>query len=205
MSYIKDITKKPEILERDARNTGITSGSLGLVVCSPPYGDSSTTVAYGQFSKHPLLWLKYDLEKVRGLDKVSYGGRDSGDGDANEVLTNSPSLKELVEPVKMKDQDRSEVMTRFFRDLNNGLKEMRRVLKNGRFGIIIIGNRTMRGIRIPTVQITRELAEAGWKIEDDKYKRFECLDIKERQIYQKRLHRTMRYIHTFTHSQSVGK
>jgi hypothetical protein len=70
--------------------------------------------------------------------------------------------------------------------MNDSLKEMRRVLKDARFCIIIIGNRTMRGVGIPTINITKELAEAGWEIED-KHQGFECLDVKERHIYQKRL------------------
>ena len=120
------------------------------------------------------------------MDKVSYGGRDSGDGDANDVLGNSPSLRAVAEQVKRKDPKRSKVLTRFFRHMNNGLREIRRVLKEGRFCIIIIGNRTMRGVRIPIIQITKELAEVGWEIEKGN-KKFECLDIKERHIYQKRL------------------
>lgn len=186
MNYIKDIAKRPTILTDDARHTTIKSNSLGLQLTSPPYGDSTTTVAYGQFSKYPLLWLGYDLEDVKKIDKVSLGGRDSGEGEAKDVLEGSPSLKSVEEKVRAKDSKRSEVLTRFFRDMNDSLKEMRRVLKDGRFCIIIIGNRTMRGVGIPTINITKELAEAGWEIEG-KHMKFECLDVKERHIYQKRL------------------
>ena len=31
-----------------------------LVVTSPPYGDHETTVAYGQFSKQPGMWLELE-------------------------------------------------------------------------------------------------------------------------------------------------
>lgn len=186
MASIKGIEKKPTILTEDARHTRIKSASLGLILSSPPYGDSSTTVAYGQFSKYPLLWLGYPLEDVKNIDKVSLGGKSSGDGDSADVLSKSPSLKSVSEKVKAKDEARNEVLTRFFRDFDDGLKEMRRVIKDGRFCIIIIGNRTVRGFHVPTVQITKELAEAGWNVEG-KDKKFECLDIKERHIYQKRL------------------
>ncbi|MCD6326746.1 hypothetical protein J7M28_04225 [bacterium] len=35
----------------------VDDGSVDLVVTSPPYGDSKTTVAYGQFSRLSLRWL----------------------------------------------------------------------------------------------------------------------------------------------------
>ena len=123
---------------------------------------------------------------MREIDQVSFGGKASGDGDVSSVLRKSESLNNVAKLVRAKDEDRSNVLSRFFRDLDDGLKEMRRVLKDGRFCIIIIGNRTMRGIRVPTIDITKELTESGWTIEGRK-KKFECLDIKERHIYQKRL------------------
>ena len=39
-----------------------------LVVTSPPYGDHQTTVAYGQFSKHPGLWLELPQDKLLDVD-----------------------------------------------------------------------------------------------------------------------------------------
>lgn len=186
MSYIKDAKTKAKILDQDARHTDIKSASLGMILTSPPYGDSSTTVAYGQFSKYPLLWLNYDVDTVRKIDQVSFGGKASGVGDLSEVLGKSETLDEIVRRVNEKDTDRGEITTRFFRDLDEGLQEMRRILKDNRICIIIIGNRTVRGVRVPTVQITKELAENGWVIEGNQ-KKFECLEIINRQIYQKRI------------------
>ena len=34
-----------------AENNGIESESVDCIITSPPYGDSRTTVAYGQFSR----------------------------------------------------------------------------------------------------------------------------------------------------------
>jgi hypothetical protein len=186
MSYLDGIKKKARILNQDARHTTITSSSLGMILTSPPYGDSSTTVAYGQFSKYPLLWLDYDLEKVRKIDHVSFGGKASGDGNLKDVLKKSKTLNNVVKLVNEKDTDRGAIITRFFRDLNDGLMEMRRVLKEDRYCIIIIGNRTVCGVRVPTIDITKELAEKGWMIGNTERK-FECLEVINRHIYQKRI------------------
>jgi len=46
--------------------------SVDLVVTSPPYGDSQTTVAYGQFSRLANQWLGY--ENSQKLDASLMGG-----------------------------------------------------------------------------------------------------------------------------------
>lgn len=52
----------------------LDDGKVHLVVTSPPYGDHPTTMAYGQFSKHPGLWLDLPEEEVLSVDTVGLGG-----------------------------------------------------------------------------------------------------------------------------------
>jgi site-specific DNA-methyltransferase (cytosine-N4-specific) len=51
---------------------------VDLVLTSPPYGDSKTTVAYGEFSSFGLAWIKnlnpFGNEELP-LDKISLGGK----------------------------------------------------------------------------------------------------------------------------------
>src|SRR3989344_3497794 len=75
--YFEESNKdcKVNILPEDSRHkTSIQDEEVDLIVTSPPYGDSRTTVAYGQFSRLALQWLGYDQKKVLGIDKVSLGG-----------------------------------------------------------------------------------------------------------------------------------
>ncbi len=53
-------------------NTLFPKGSVDIVVTSPPYGDSRTTVAYGQFSRLSSEWL--NLEGARAVDRSLMGG-----------------------------------------------------------------------------------------------------------------------------------
>ncbi len=53
---------------------GIQNNSIDLVVTSPPYGDSQTTVAYGQFSRFPLEWMLPDTTRVKEIDSQLLGG-----------------------------------------------------------------------------------------------------------------------------------
>jgi site-specific DNA-methyltransferase (cytosine-N4-specific) len=52
----------------------IESESIDIVVTSPPYGDSRTTVAYGQFSRLANEWL--DVENANQIDNDLMGGKD---------------------------------------------------------------------------------------------------------------------------------
>lgn len=52
--------------------TSLTPGSVDLVVTSPPYGDSRTTVAYGQFCRLSSQWLGYS--DANQVDKTLMGG-----------------------------------------------------------------------------------------------------------------------------------
>ena len=62
-------------------NTVETNGSdvlpkfADIVVTSPPYGDSGTTVAYAQFSWLTNVWLGLDGSSASALDRTLMGGR----------------------------------------------------------------------------------------------------------------------------------
>ena len=60
-------------------------GGYDVVITSPPYGDSPTTVAYGQYSRFAAEWI--GLPNARKIDKLSMGGQHS-----DESLADSPIL-----------------------------------------------------------------------------------------------------------------
>lgn len=74
-------------------------GSVNLLVTSPPYGDSHTTVAYGQFSRYMSLWLGFDPDEVLKVDKNGLGGKVFDKMDDLE----SPTLVETVEAIRKLD------------------------------------------------------------------------------------------------------
>ena len=64
------------ILSEDSRlRTSIEGDSIDLLLTSPPYGDSQTTVAYGQFSRLSLQWLGYSKKEVTNVDKMCLAGK----------------------------------------------------------------------------------------------------------------------------------
>jgi DNA modification methylase len=146
------------ILDEDTRHkTSIPKGSVDIVVSSPPYGDSRTTVAYGQFSRLSLEFLGFDEKFVRTIDKVSLGGIPS------KTKTNglkSKSLHHIVEKIKEIDSTRVKDVLSFYEDFNQCVKEIDRVMKVGGYICFVVGNRTVKGVKIPTDEIIVELFQS---------------------------------------------
>lgn len=152
-----------KILHEDTRKrTSIPNASINLVVTSPPYGDSRTTVAYGQFSRLSLQWLGLPWEEARDIDKISLGGLRPLNAINGEYQ--SQALRSVVSKITEKDAKRALDVTSFYRDLTLCLKEINRVCAKGATIALVVGNRTVKGIRIPTDEITAEIADGlGFK------------------------------------------
>jgi len=155
--FFKNYNKecKVNILAEDTRNlTSIPSNSIDLIVTSPPYGDSKTTVAYGQFSRLGLQWLDYNQKEVLNIDKISLGGIPSKELE-NDLV--SPTLKITLNQISEIDSKRAKDVLSFYVDFNKCVKELHRVTKKGAFICFVVGNRTVKGIQIPTDDIIVEL------------------------------------------------
>jgi hypothetical protein len=130
-----------------------------IIVTSPPYGDSRTTVAYGQFSRFSSLWLDFEpdfrREIIKNVDKISLGG------DVNNSkkidLSNLPTLNETIEQIRKNSEKRAEEVLSFFSDLYQCLEKMYECLDEGGYCCIVIANRTVRRVIIPTHAIIAEM------------------------------------------------
>lgn len=82
-SYKKE-TRSTICLQNAKSLNYLKDKSIDLVITSPPYGDSKTTVAYGEFSKLSLQWMEDLLKRYVGIevadcncDEQLLGGRKS--------------------------------------------------------------------------------------------------------------------------------
>lgn len=147
--------KKPHILYEDTRTmTSVPKNSIDLIITSPPYGDSKTTVAYGQFSRLSLQWLGLTRKEVTDIDKVSLGG----------VSTNNLGIRQksryldlTIDQISKKDDKRAKEVLSFYTDLDKCFEEIDRVTRGGCVFCIVVGNRTVKGVQIPTDEIISEL------------------------------------------------
>lgn len=130
---------------------------VDIVITSPPYGDSKTTVAYGQFFSFSLDWLKglnpfgdSDLK----LDKESLGGKVR-----HSNIDFSETLKDTVKSLNLIDAKRAAEVESFFQDLFSACKNVSEKLNKRAIVCFIVGNRTVKGIQIPMDDIVREIFE----------------------------------------------
>ena len=149
-----------------SKDNGIKANSIDCIVTSPPYGDSRTTVAYGQFSRLSAQWIDVfeDPNDASGVDNDLLGGRATKD--LAHTLS-SDYLKESLEKIAKQDEARAKDVLSFNLGLNECLMQAHRILKPGKYFCLVVGNRLVKQVRIPTDFIIAELAEKiGFTCED---------------------------------------
>lgn len=130
----------------------VADGSVDIVVTSPPYGDSRTTVAYGQFSRWANEW--FGFEHAKTLDNYLMGGKT-----AREVLFETFSIENELEAVRKLDEKRYLEVVSFLNDYNASIKNIARKLRRGGRICYVVGNRTVKGVQIPLDYFTAEMFE----------------------------------------------
>ena len=134
-----------------------TNDGYDVVLTSPPYGDSRTTVAYGQFSLFANAWL-LEQSQARAIDSFSLGGKRSHEKDCITALKDS-ALGEVVTSIAKKDETRAAEVAAFYRDLKESMTLWMKALKVGGKAVVVVGNRTVKDFVLPTDQFVAECME----------------------------------------------
>lgn len=138
----------------------VPDNSIDLVVTSPPYGDSRTTVAYGEYSRLSLQWLDlFELtdKEIMGIDKSLMGGSKFRNG--FEYTVPSKTLKNSLEKIKDIDLERAGDVYSFYLDLSNSISKIAAKTKKDGYQFWVVGNRTVKGETLLTDVIIAEIAE----------------------------------------------
>jgi len=153
----------------------INDETIDCIVTSPPYGDSRTTVAYGQFSRLSLQWLDIVGDNDLQIDKQLIGGI------VDPKIENNLNSKSLTKPLHLiaeSDSKRAKEVLAFYIDLNKTMIQAYRILKKYKYFCVVIGNRTVKKVKLPTDYIVSELGESLG---------FQTVDIIVRNIPNKRM------------------
>lgn len=137
----------------------VPNNKYDLVVTSPPYGDSRTTVAYGEYSRLSLQWINlFELseKEIMGVDKSLMGGKKHRKG--LEFALNSPTLKKAFEKIKDVDVERAGDVYSFYSDLDASIKSIAAKTCSGGYHFWVVGNRTVKNVLLQTDVIITELA-----------------------------------------------
>lgn len=137
----------------------IEDNAYDLIITSPPYGDSRTTVAYGEFSRLSLQWI--DLfalseKQIMGVDKSLMGGKKYRNG--FEFKLSSDSLKTALQNIMERDVERAGDVYSFYQDLDLAIASIARKTKVGGYNFWVVGNRTVKNELLRTDIIISELA-----------------------------------------------
>ena len=135
--------------------------SVDIVVTSPPYGDSGTTVAYGQFSRLANEWLGY--ENAARVDRVLMGGERP-----REVFPLGDSaLDDAVGGIAEGHPKRAAEICGFYRDYRRSIANVAATVRRGGFACYVVGNRKVKGFVLPTDRATESyFRENGFARED---------------------------------------
>ncbi len=130
-----------------------TKKEVDFVVTSPPYGDSKTTVAYGQFSRLSNQWL--GIENANKIDSILMGGRKQN---SNRKFISKYAATELKK-IENIDKKRYEEVLNFLIDYQLSIKNISDAIRRSGRIAYVVGNRRVKGIQIPLDYITVELFE----------------------------------------------
>lgn len=150
----------------------ISPDSVDIVVTSPPYGDSHTTVAYGQYSRLSAAWL--GLAEPDKIDNKLMGGKVYERFPIFECLP----LDNALSTIKDADGKRALEVAAFYADLRDSISNVAAVVKYGGYACYVVGNRKVKGVVLPTdIAIRCFFEESG----------FDYIDTFHRSIPNKRM------------------
>lgn len=150
----------------DVREPPEVRCAADVVLTSPPYGDNDTTIPYGQASYLPLRWIELDdiadgidrepLQRSKTLDTHSLGGSHRLDPDAGQLAAHSETLAAVLHRLEL-ESDGWRRVAGFARDLDLGFGQVLECCAPEAHLVITIGDRTVRGVPVPTSAILVEL------------------------------------------------
>jgi 16S rRNA G966 N2-methylase RsmD len=122
-----------------------------VVLTSPPYGDSQTTVAYGQFSMFSNQW--FGIKNARQIDNMLMGGHTEKNLYENSYIT------DYIKEIAIQSKKRALEVSSFYFDLDSSIKDVANSVKPKGLSIYVVGNRRVKDVQLPTDQFVAEKFE----------------------------------------------
>ncbi|MGP5206290.1 hypothetical protein, partial [Psychrobacter celer] len=180
-----DFTPKVYFQDSRVKLESIKENSVDLILTSPPYGDSRTTVAYGQFSafSSELLQLNSLYDKaIRRLDNDLLGG-DTKDIEVEDFYDKSLTIRNIQElflsrialaedkKEQKRTRDRLKDILSFYDDLDKCLQNGADYLKKDGFFVLVTASRIVHETKLHTDIIIAELGiNHGLKLKNIYYR-----------------------------------
>lgn len=155
------VTPQVTIYREDAcKLPSVPANAYDLIITSPPYGDSRTTVAYGEYSRLSMQWLDlFELteKEIMNVDRTLMGGQKYRNG--FEYTVKSATLRDILDKIKDIDLERAGDVFSFYNDLEQSMATIAEKTKKDGYQFWVVANRTVKGEVIPTDKIIEEIAQ----------------------------------------------
>ncbi|MBI3306029.1 hypothetical protein HYZ82_02745 [Candidatus Nomurabacteria bacterium] len=155
--YLKNPSK---VICTDARTIPTNDNSISLIVTSPPY---VTSYEYADLHQLTALWLEYtkDLSDFRKrFIGTSYHNK-------KDLILNSSIAEGIRNELLEQDKKTAEEVSTYFSEMNQVFVEMKRILKKGGKTCIVVGNTSLKGVKILNAEVfVEQLQNLGLKVFD---------------------------------------
>jgi len=144
----------PTIHLGDARKLPVESGSINLVLTSPPYLNA---IDYLRCSKFSLVWMGESISGLRQVRSDIVGAEA-----AKHSTTDDPEIARVMRAMKLKPKlapQQERILGRYINDMRDAISEVGRVLADKGKAVYVVGENTMRGTYIRNSTVVSELAE----------------------------------------------
>lgn len=150
-NYLNIYQPKLKNINFNLYNSSFVSKNImfDTILTSPPYGDSKTTVAYGQFSTFINEWLGF--ENARKLDSILMGGKKASN------LYMKGLIKKYIMEIEKIDKKRALEVSSFYFDLDASIKSLLNSINKEGLCFFIVGNRRVKNIELPTDKFISQL------------------------------------------------
>lgn len=138
----------------DARKLLIPTGSIDLVLTSPPYLNA---IDYMRCSKFSLVWMGYTVTEL-SLIRTDSVGTECGDHQAREDSFIRKIISDLRLAPKLTPRHEA-VLAHYIHDMMRAVSETARVLASEGRAVYVVGENTVRGTFIPNAKIVTAVAE----------------------------------------------
>lgn len=145
----------------DARKLPIASGTIDLVLTSPPYLNA---IDYMRCSKFSLVWMGHTVGELGDIRTDSVG-TECGD----RIAVNDREIGRIISELRLTPKlapRHQAILARYIADMMAAVGEAARVLSPGGRAVYVVGENTIRGTFIPNAKIVTAVAErAGLSID----------------------------------------
>jgi len=167
----QSLSEQYQLALKDARHLPLESGSLDLLISSPPY---ATCYEYTEIHQLTQLWLEqYQLIPSNQWRRICIGSKyisaRQTQVEQNTNLTGSSTADKALsklENLSATPRREATALRYYFQDMQLVIKEFARITALGKRMVLVIGDSRKRGIVIPTSIALREIATlSGFELE----------------------------------------